>query len=158
MKFSTICVAALAALTQASPVKNTIKDVKLTVESDNKEINGKGLSSLHEGAGLNYFFLGEGSQDLKYDSSSQKLYFDISDEITYSFSVYSDFAIIGVLEPYKVEFNDNYLKVNGTTEGFFACKNVNDPYQYSKDSYALMNFLGKEAPEGCILLKVKNSA
>ncbi|CAN0521096.1 unnamed protein product, partial [Scytosiphon promiscuus] len=54
MKFSTICVAALAALTQASPVKNTIKDVKLTVESDNKEINGKGLSSLHEGAGLNY--------------------------------------------------------------------------------------------------------
>ena len=139
MKFSTICVAALAALAQASPVKHSIKDVKLTVESDNTEINGKGLSSLHEGAGLNYFFLGEGSQDLKYNSSDKQLYFDVSDDIKFSFSVSGNFATIGVLEPYKVEFEHNYLKVNGTTDGFFACKNVNDPYRYSENSYALMN-------------------
>ncbi|CUM46974.1 uncharacterized protein AC631_02932 [Debaryomyces fabryi] len=158
MKISTICVAALAALAQASPVKHSIKDVKLTVESDNTEINGKGLSSLHEGAGLNYFFLGEGSQDLKYNSSDKQLYFDVSDDIKFSFSVSGNFATIGVLEPYKVEFEHNYLKVNGTTDGFFACKNVNDPYRYSENSYALMNYLGQTAPEGCILLKVKNSA
>lgn len=130
----------------------------MTVESDNKEINGNGLSSLHEGAGLNYFFLGKDSEELNYDSASQQLYFDVNDQIRYAFSVVSNFATIGVLESYKVDFKDEYLKVNGTTEGFYACKNVNDPYRYSEGRYALMNFLDQKAPEECILLKIKKSA
>lgn len=158
MKFTTICVAALATLAQAAPIQSESSAVKLTVESANQDVNVKGLSSLHEGAGLNFFFIGQDSQELQYDADKQQLYFDINDQIKYSFSVYSNFATIGVLEPYKVEFEDNYLKVNGTTDGFYACKNVRDPYNYSKDTYALMNYLGQTAPDGCILLKVKNCA
>lgn len=155
MKISTtLSIAALLASAQAA-----VSSVKLFVESDNTEINGNGLSGRHEGAGISVVFLGGSGSDsdkLTYDSEEESLYFTVNDNIRYSFSIYENAAIEGVLPAYKVSFDEDYLKVNGTADGFFACKNIAfDPYSYSKSSYALTNYVGSDAPKDCIPLKIK---
>lgn len=62
---------------------------------------------------------------------------------------------IGDLALFTVEEND-YLALNGSTDGFYAQKNLSyDPYGYSKNLYALTYYGKNSAPEGSIPVKVK---
>ncbi|TID15764.1 hypothetical protein CANINC_004293 [Pichia inconspicua] len=133
------------------------EDVILTVKSDNQEVNGNNLSFLHEGAGINYAFLGTGSnpEPLEYDSEAKTLTQDIEiaggQHIPLVFGEYNSYVAVSVSNSlWEITFDkDDTLAVNGTTSGFYACKNTNDPYNYSKMSYELMYYT-ENAPEACI--------
>lgn len=122
----------------------------LVTESSNAEVSGKGISSIHEGAGINYFLVGTtaNGEDLTYADnqlSSQ------AGSLTYRVSKSGDFLANSVLEPSTVDISSGYAKIDGQTD-FFACKNVNDPYNYSQDSYAVVT--SKQNDE-CVDIKLK---
>ncbi|QPG75149.1 hypothetical protein FOA43_002494 [Brettanomyces nanus] len=130
--------------------------VQLSTMSSKEDVNGKGISSLHEGAGINYAFLSSGSDTLDYDESTKFL--SVSYD-TYSeyFTIDSGFVGVSVSPaPVEVTFDkDNNLLVDGSSEGFYGCKNTNDPYDNSESSYELMYYSGNStAPDGCLPLTV----
>lgn len=149
MLFSAV---ASIALLSATALGST---VQLSIESDNQDVNNNGLSSIHEGAGINYFLLGNSSQTIDYNESTGILSFASSPEVVQSFGVTSNIVQLSVASsPSPVKFTDNLLSFNGSTSNFYACKNINDPYNYSKNSYAL-TYYTSDAPDGCIAVKVK---
>lgn len=135
----------------------TGEDVYLYVKSSNSEINGNSLSSLHEGAGINYFFLGTASASaLTYDSDMKTIYSSYAG-LTQYFTVYEGFTGLTVIGPNaELTFDDNNtLLINGTSDSLYACKNTNDPYRYSEREYGLMHY-SADAPSECIALSIVN--
>lgn len=102
-----------------------------------------GVASWHEGAGINYLFaLGDAPLTVDYNTSSEyvtQYVPNYTDVYEWKFSVYSDFLESGVLYPGNFSFDKGYLTINGTDQ-WYACLNVNDPYQYSHtaNQYAIM--------------------
>ncbi|GMG00247.1 unnamed protein product [[Candida] boidinii] len=77
MKFSTVSIAALSAQIMSGVLADESLNgdkIALTVSSKSDEINGKGLSSIHEGAAINYVFLGDGTTELYYDATQKVIY------------------------------------------------------------------------------------
>lgn len=147
-----LIVAATAALA-------TAENVNLVVKSDHSDINGNTLGFPHEGAGLNYAFLGtsSASQLLEYDESS-KTFTEPGSTIPQSLGLSGNFIALTVAEPSaEFTFDGNTLQLNGTSDSFYACKNVNDPYNYSQSSYALMYFKDS-APEDCLALTLEKGS
>ncbi|VEU24281.1 DEKNAAC105653 [Brettanomyces naardenensis] len=137
------------------------EDVNLWVKSDNSEVNGKGLSSLHEGAGINYFFLGDGTISMTYDATTGLVSESIGSGIVTSFGAVGDhFAASSVTTPYfDVTFEDDgTLQANGSSDVFYACQNTGDPYQYSTSQWEVMYYPAKDAPEGCLPITLINKA
>lgn len=134
------------------PLLSIATALTLVAESDNQEVNGQGASSIHEGAGLNYFFLGANGENLSYDESTQILKSEDagSSQISYQVSLSSNILIAGVLEPAKADISSGYLSIGGNDQ-FYACKNINDPYSYSTKSYAVTD---KDFGD-CVSLKLK---
>jgi hypothetical protein len=98
------------------------------------------------------------TQLLKYNGDKELLYITVDKHTDQVFSVFADVAIIGIYDPYNVSFEDDYLKINGMVDGFFACKNIPyDPNHLSKNYFALMHLLDDTAPEGCKPVKVKRN-
>lgn len=121
-------------------------------ESSNGEVNGKGLSSSHEGAGINYFFLGKDAQELTYHEENSTFSMDVNSRYPFLLSIYHDVLMVGVLGPDAFDISSGYLAINGTADNFFACKNINDPYHYSKYSYAVT--FGDDTGD-CTPMKIK---
>lgn len=137
----------------------TAESVYLYVKSSNSEINGNSLASYHEGAGINYFFLGSGpASALTYDSDKKTIYSSDSGFNQY-FTVYEGAGYTGltVMGPNaELTFDDKKtLLINGTSDALYACKNTNDPYNYSNKVYELMYFTA-DAPSGCVSLSIVN--
>lgn len=135
----------------------TAEDVYLYVKSSNSEINGNSLSSLHEGAGINYFFLGSApASALTYDGDMKTIYSSYAG-LTQYFTVYEGFTGLTVIGPNaELTFDDNNtLLINGTSDSLYACKNTNDPYRYSEKEYGLMHY-SADAPSECIPLSLVN--
>lgn len=146
MYSTTISFAILAALAVAD-------SIQLFAESDDKSVNGLGLSSIHEGAAINYFFLSSGgAETLQYDEKNGEVYSTTSDSVKQSVSIDAgNFLQLSAADFQKVDFSDDdTVSVNGNDE-FFAAKNVKDPYNYSKDSYAILN----KSSDGSIKIKIK---
>jgi len=143
MQFSTLFAAAsvLAGVASATPIS---KYVKFTVESDVQDINNKGLSSTHEGAGVDYFFLGDEAQQLTLNTTSGDIYANLEVAGGESYPLPLNVISTGFPgleaggEVYKTNwsFEDGYLKGNGS-DNFYVAKNTNDPYQYSKNQYQI---------------------
>lgn len=130
--------------------------VNLVVKSGSKEIDGNTIGFKHEGAGMDYAFLGTSAQSqlLDYDATSKSLTYNA--QYPYSFNVDKYVSLTVGGSNSEITFNsENTLLVNGTSSGFYACKNTNDPYQYSKYSYELM-YYKTEAPLDCIALNLAN--
>lgn len=147
---NTILLAASAALACA-------EDVYLVVKSDNTEINGDTLGFPHEGAGINYVFLGSSSQSeaLTYDSEYKELTYSSGTIYPYVFGISGNFVAVSVMGANgEYTFDGNTLAVNGTTDAFYACKNTGDPYDYSTESYELM-YYKEDAPSDCIALTLE---
>lgn len=132
MKFTTI---AFTASTLSAVLAN-VYQVQLYAKSDNKETDGKGLQSLHEGAGINYFFLGESAEVLSYDDSAKTISATNGNVGTAGRSG-GNFFGIAVTGGASATVENEQLTVDGTS-AFFATKNVNDPYDYSNKSYAVL--------------------
>lgn len=144
MQFSSLLAAAsvLVSAVSALPVQNF---VKFTVESDKDELNGKGLSSIHEGAAINYVFLGDNSQTLNLNTTSGEIYQSFTSADGQTFNQY--LSVLGggfpglqvsaaSAYPTTWTFEDGYLKGNGS-DSFLVAKNTHDPYRYSEKSYQI---------------------
>ncbi|GME82534.1 unnamed protein product [Ambrosiozyma monospora] len=133
--------------------------VQLFVKSDNSALSDKGLNAPHEGAGINYFFANTGngaSLDLNYDGSSLTVPLTVNGDETVNqyFSVADGIASLAP-EDKVTGFTfaeDGTLEYNGSADGFEACKNVNDPYQYSTTSYAIV--YGSSSGSDCVPIKL----
>lgn len=161
MKFSTVFATATSLLVaNAAPTPAPTADygsIVVAVESANKDIDNFGLYSKHEGAGINGVFLSQQGADLSYNFVNQTVYQSF-DEYDYAFSVAeNNFVQASIaLEADKIEIIEGYLGQNGNTQGWAACKNINDPYQYSKNEYALMKFENDfSVPDDCSSLRLK---
>ncbi|KAK7205267.1 hypothetical protein BZA70DRAFT_277742 [Myxozyma melibiosi] len=150
MKYSLALPLSLAGL--AASAAATVANVTLEVVSSDSTIDGQFLSSIHEGAGINYVFLGPSGETYSYDSSANTFggvsfagltsYFQVNDEDLVTVSIlggYTDFDIV----------DGNTLAVNGSSSGFYACKNTGDPYSYSTSEYQALYYTSG-APSDCI--------
>ena len=135
--------------------------VSLVVDAESSEIDTFGLGSLHEGAGINYFFIGTtaNSQALTYDDSTKQITSDIfgSYPSWVGFTDYNQILQLSVLGNYDLfSFDDeSYLLINGSVAELWACKNINDPYRYSQSSYAISK---SKLNSDCLPLKLKNGS
>ncbi|EGV66733.1 hypothetical protein PSN45_003055 [Yamadazyma tenuis] len=159
MKFSIVFASAAALMTVANaaptPESTSVQKrsdpiVHLFVESEDSSVSGQGLSPLHEGAALDYVFLGKNSADFHYNSTSHSIY-----------SLDGNLELVPVVESNIVEFvpgkpnvfvKDGYLSYKGSSS-FAACNNVNQQYDYK--GYALAQYPNENVPRGCINVKVK---
>ncbi|KAK9374912.1 uncharacterized protein V1513DRAFT_444029 [Lipomyces chichibuensis] len=154
MKFSALAIVA----TLASSALAATKQVYLKVKSDNPTIDGQGLSSIHEGAAINYVFLGSGSEELVYESSNSTIYDPyILPGYPFYLQIWGNIVIIGVGETvnqFEID-SSNYLTVNGSESGFYAAMNTNDPYNYSAFAYEAVYYPeAKDAPKGAIPFRI----
>lgn len=146
MKFTTFaCLGIYVSLASA---------LRLVIHADDDAVNGLGVTTIREGAGVNYAFLGSDSADFTYDEESQLLSESSSDTPSV-FSVQEHIVQFGVSGGDQVTIEDGALAIGGSASGFYAAKNINDPYRYSEESYALTYF-GSEDPsfEGAIAVTV----
>lgn len=150
MKYFTIA----TVLTLASSALAAIRDVQLFAQSSNEEINNLGLISRREGAGVNYLFLAGGAETLKFDDET----FTIFSELQTGSTTARQLLVVsgGVVQlsvsgqPLHVEIaEDGSVKFAGS-DSVAAAKNINDPYNYSKDSFAVVTNGG----EGSIPFKI----
>ncbi|KAK9342431.1 hypothetical protein V1522DRAFT_327800, partial [Lipomyces starkeyi] len=155
MKFSALAIIA----TFASSALAATKSVYLTVKSDNPTIDGQGLSSIHEGAAINYVFLGSGgSEELVYESSNSTIYNPyIFPGYPFYLQIWGNIVVVAVGETitqFKID-SSNYLTVNGSESGFYAVMNTNDPYNYSAYEYEALYYAdGQDVPTGAIPFRI----
>jgi hypothetical protein len=154
---NTVLLAASAALAAA-------ENVYLRVVSDHNEVNGNTVGFSHEGAGIDYAFLGTSpqSQVLDYDAEAHRLYnHEPGLPAPQNFEVDGEYVSVSVQETYSNIMFDNLnsLLVNGSADGFYACKDTNDPYNYSNDQYELMWYPPHiPAPSTCLDLTLVRDA
>lgn len=135
MKFFT---AATTALLLSAQALAELTSYKLYAKSENTEIDGKGVSILHEGAGIYFVFLGTESIDVTYDDVEKLLYVPVSSDIQFNFGTNADIVQFSVTPPVSVEIDeDGSVNFKGSDD-LFAAQYINDPYNYSKDSYAVI--------------------
>ncbi|GME91146.1 unnamed protein product [Ambrosiozyma monospora] len=141
MKFSTLSASALLLVSKAIADET----VQLFVKSDNSVLSDKGLNAPHEGAGINYFFANTGngeSLNLNYDGYSLTVPLTVNgDETVNQYFSVADGAVSLAPADKVTGFTfaeDGTLEYNGSADGFEACKNANDPYQYSTSSYEIL--------------------
>ncbi|KAK9453085.1 hypothetical protein V1511DRAFT_505613 [Dipodascopsis uninucleata] len=123
--------------------------VELTAFAPGAQIDNYKLSSIHEGAGINYFFLYNSSngQVLNYNETGQQLWANLSSYIYTVGVIYNVLYLSVVSTADKITFASNgTLLLNGTSDGFYGCKNVNDPYNYSSQSYEVTHISQDEKP------------
>lgn len=139
MKFLTFT--ALTAF--ATSVSAAVSNVKLTTASESKESSDLGFSALHEGAGFNYIRVASGpTETYQYDEEKKTLFMQAG-KFQYRFGIVNGIAQFGINGFNEVEFKTDdsgrdLLTVDGSSNSFYICKNINDPYNYSKDSYFLV--------------------
>ncbi|RCK57396.1 Cell wall protein PGA31 [Candida viswanathii] len=123
------------------------------------EITGQSVASFHEGAGFNYLFVVPQDQAAKfvYDEDAKTLYLDpeVANGLPspYNFSIATgdtEFLTTSVIyKKTEVEIDDlGFLTFDGSSN-VKAVKNVDEPYHYSKENYALVKY-DSDAPEGAV--------
>ncbi|VEU24196.1 DEKNAAC105327 [Brettanomyces naardenensis] len=143
----------------AAAVAASADTVELWVRSDDAEIDGKGLSALHEGAGISYYFLGDNATSFSYDPPTGAITQPINNGVYMTFGAMGSYVAISVVPPFfDATFDaDGTLEANGTSAGFFACKNTGDEYQYSVSQWEVMYYPENDAPQGCVALTIANA-
>ena len=131
-------------MTLSSSALAAIKDIQLYAQSSNNEVNDFGISSRHEGAALNYLFLAAPgvAENLKYDDETKTVYTELkagSSTVRQPLNVGNTVLQLGGSgDGTKVDIaEDGTLSFDGS-DSIGAAKNINDPYNYSKDSYAVV--------------------
>lgn len=147
MRFTSVLLLASSALAAIVPVR-------LVAHSDNDEINGMGISSIHEGAGINYMFLASQGQELQYDDGARVLFIQPTPELRQYFAIDGGIVQMTVAaQPLAVSFGDDGAAIFDGDATIYAQKNINDPYRYSETSFFLVSH-PEGAPEGAIPLRI----
>ncbi|KAI5962836.1 hypothetical protein CANMA_003611 [Candida margitis] len=137
-------------LTLSTGALAAIRPVQFFASSDNEEINGQGLYSTHEGAGINYFFLGSG-QTLQYNDEARVVYIELNSQppATQYLAFTGDVLSLTVAEePLPVDIAEDGSVTFPGSDALAAAKNINDPYRYSESVYAVV----KAGAEGSVPL------
>lgn len=118
----------LAAATLASAAVVAADQVQLNVQQNGQSIGY--LTSLHEGAGFNYFFVGPSGETYNFDPSTNILSAP-QGQFTGNFGVFAPFLAIGpAVTPEALKLDKDKI----TNYNFWACSNVQDPYNYSQST------------------------
>lgn len=145
MKLSTI---ATSIVLSAGSVHANVQNIQLSANISNS--NYTGLSSIHEGAGINYFQNGASSETLTFDNEASSIYVQhgelkqsliIIAEASYQDSFFP-FLQLSVVSGDKIYWGVSDGKLVGTdssdkTVQFYAAKNVTDPYGVSEHSFLI---------------------
>lgn len=146
--------------TFALPVLSLLASAKafnLITESDNDALNNQEISGLHEGAGINYAFLSGLASNFAYNTTDKTLY-QTGDIYPFPFSISSQGAVVFGEDSQPVEFDHDVLKYNGSSNGFYACKNTGDIYDYSASQYAVVYFANEKPTfTDCSAIKIKKT-
>ncbi|RCK62587.1 Cell wall protein PGA30 [Candida viswanathii] len=139
MKFLT----AASLLTLSSSALAAIRQVQLFAQSSNQEINNFGISSLHEGAGINYLFLAAPgtAQTLQFDDATNTIFVDLGSQppARQSLVVAGNIVQLSVAgEPLNVQIAEDGLVSFPGSDSIAAAKNINDPYRYSEELFAVV--------------------
>lgn len=156
MKFL-FSVASILALTPSALA--AVRKVQLFAESDNSEVNDFGISSVHEGAGINYLFLAAPNvaETVNYDDSKYILYIESSvGEQPFSVSEGPGFLQFGQSSIRVDIAEDGTVSFDGS-DSVVAAKNVNDPYNRSEQDYFLVTQGGDDAIPVKIVAKFVDS-
>lgn len=139
MKYFTIA----TLLTLTSSALAAIRDVQLFAQSSNEEINNNGLISRREGAGINYLFLASGgAETLKFDDETYTVFSELQTGSTTARQLLVvsggvvQLSVTG--QPLHVEISEDGTVKFAGSDSVAAAKNINDPYNYSKDSFAVV--------------------
>ena len=100
MKFFT---AATTALLLSAQALAELTSYKLYAKSENTEVDGKGVSILHEGAGIYFVFLGTDSIDVTYDDVEKLLYVPVSSDIQFNFGTNADIVQFSVTLQFRLK-------------------------------------------------------
>lgn len=120
----------LAAAVLALPI--FAEQIYFAAESEDGNIYGP-LSSIHEGAGFNYFLISSGGTGEIFDLQGG---FAVDKEGNFDFNVGEFggyFAAGPAVSPEILTFTGDVLD----THDFWACLDTNDPYQYSEQEYII---------------------
>lgn len=121
------------------------KNVKLFAIS--KKIGKVGITNYHEGAGINYLFLtGSDSPEYIFNKCTKQIYILLDNTYQQFLNENNGLVQLTVAGPngefyYEINEGNKYLTLNGDKKGWLACKDTNDPYNYSKNLYQL-SYLG----------------
>lgn len=129
------------------------RKVKLFGISDN--IGKVGLTNYHEGAGINYLFLtGSDSPTYIYNECTKQIYILLDSTHKQFLNEAYGFVQLTVTGPageygYKVDNGVRLLTLNGSSDGWIACKNTNDPYNISSNlsQLAYRGFYGTQCEQ-----------
>ena len=159
MKFTTIAAAAFAFAHSVVALRSVKLKTFAYPPPQYPDVTGKFVSTVHEGAALNYLLVvpEDGALTWTYDEDTKYLYYEVGAGTDNCFRYY---FTIGEGEPgiLLATPTDNPVPVNVDNLGFITfdgsygvkgVKNINDPYQYSKDSYILAKYDGT-APDGAV--------
>lgn len=127
MKFTTIASASLLSFAAA-------ESIKLEVIGDDQKSQGF-LSSIHEGAGINYALVSLSGQSLTFEDSA--IYFEDAG-YKYNLGYSGDFLALGPAVSLG-SWSFNQIGVLATKTFLWACNNVNDPYDYSSSSKLILS-------------------
>lgn len=129
MKYSTLALFATA-------VVAADEAFNLRVVSDNTDIDGAGLTPVGEGAGINYFLLGEETgPEFHYNAEDARLY-QVQDDEPAHVGAHDGFLQVGLaVEPSEITFDDGgVLKIS---EPLWACKGLEDPSEHFVEDYGI---------------------
>lgn len=137
------------ALSNKAASNNTVSpaycesEIKLFAYSLDGQFNKTGITHYHEGAGVDYLFLaGMDSPKYTLNKCDDQIYVLLAGTYKQWLSEIDGIVQLTVAGPnsdFAIEDIDgnNYLSVDGLIDGWEACRNTNDPYNYSKTSYQL---------------------
>ena len=165
MKF-TLPIVALASTFAAGvgAASTPVSNVTLSVDTENPAITDKGLSDIHEGAALDFVFLGKDSAFYSFDRQKKSIYKTVEiddgkETVQWDLCLDQNTLDIGVgTQEAEFTVDGKHLALNGSTDGFYVQKNLSyDPYGYSKNQYAVTYYGKNSAPEGSIPVKIELS-
>lgn len=135
-----------------------LKIITIAVLSNDTRVNNQNLQFLYEGRESNYAFLVNGvPPSFQYDSQSMTISLPNGNFQQILNIDNNNFVSVSPEKPaQKFTFVNTRLAVDNRTDCFYACKNTNDPKQYSEVIYELMYYTGN-APSDCIAVNLINN-
>lgn len=129
---------------------NALESFNMYVSSDHQAANSQNLQFLYEGESGSYVFLTSGVPPvLIYDDDNNTITFSNNgdNQLLYINGSFVTFTTQSV-QTQNFTFIDDKLAVDGQTDNFYACLNVNDPQEYSQVTHEIMYFTDN-VPKDC---------
>lgn len=153
MKAATIFSIFATALGASLPTSSQNYVLRVT---DLNDQNIGNLTSLHSGAGFNYYFLNypDSTTEVYTINSNGQAQLDVNFQYPFNVGTQGDFLAVGPsISPITLDIqNEQIVNYN-----FAACYNVNDPYDYSKNYRAIVLFQDGETisnESNCIPVRI----